>query len=75
MNEIIYWMVWAASIMGPPPDVTFLEMVCLEKHPKARIERRVVPINVMGNSMLAELVVCIERPRKKSTQEQEQGDL
>ena len=64
--EIIYWMVWAASIMGPTPSMQALHAECLEKHPEARIELRFVPISINGNPKMAELVICMERKKPES---------
>ena len=64
--EIIYWMVWAASVMGPTPSMLALHAECLEKHPKASIELQYVPITVKGQPMMAELVICGGPPKSEA---------
>lgn len=57
---LIYWVVWAASFLGPPPDMAILELICLEKHPTAVIESRMVLIQVKGQNKFAVRFLCVE---------------
>ena len=65
MTLIIYWAIWVVSLTGPGPDIVKVaDALCKDGHPGAELVVRVVPLEVDGGPMFAQLLKCVGPFRK-----------